>query len=46
MSLIVEGTTEKDNRTIRDDISIKSSNVKININDVCNLINASSEQFN
>jgi hypothetical protein len=31
---------------IGDDISIKSSNVKININDVCNLISVSSERFN
>jgi hypothetical protein len=31
---------------IRDDISIKSSNVKININVVCNLISVSSEHFN
>jgi len=31
---------------IGDDISIKSSNVKININDVCNLISMSSECFN
>jgi len=31
---------------IGDDISIKSSNVKLNINDVCNLISVSSEHFN
>jgi hypothetical protein len=31
---------------IGDDIAIKSSNVKININDVCNLISVSSERFN
>jgi hypothetical protein len=31
--------------TIRDDISMKSSNVKININNVCNLISVSSERF-
>jgi hypothetical protein len=31
---------------IGDDISIKSSNVKININDVCNLISVSSKHFN
>jgi hypothetical protein len=31
---------------IGDDISTKSSNVKININDVCNLISVSSKQFN
>jgi hypothetical protein len=31
---------------IGDDISTKSSNVKININNVCNLISASSEQLN
>jgi len=31
---------------IGDDITIKSSNVKININDVCNLISVSSEHFN
>jgi hypothetical protein len=31
---------------IRDDISIKSLNVKININDICNLISLSSEHFN
>jgi len=31
---------------IGDDISNKSSNVKLNINDVCNLINISSGQFN
>jgi hypothetical protein len=32
--------------TIGDDISMKSSNVKTNINNVCNLISVSSEQFN
>ncbi len=31
---------------IGDDISIKSANVKLNINDVCNLISVSSEHFN
>ncbi len=31
---------------IGDDISIKSKNVKLNINDVCNLISVSSERFN
>ncbi len=31
---------------IRDDISTKSSNVKININDVCNLISMSIKRFN
>ncbi len=31
---------------IGDNISIKSSNVKININNICNLINRSREQFN
>jgi hypothetical protein len=31
---------------IGDDISMKSSNVKININDVCDLISVSSEHFN
>jgi len=33
-------------KNIRDDISIKSSNIKFNINDVCNLISMSSEHFN
>jgi hypothetical protein len=33
-------------RYIGDDISIKSANVKLNINDVCNLISVSSERFN
>jgi hypothetical protein len=33
------------NRAIRD-ILIKSSNVKFNINDVCNLISVLSEHFN
>jgi hypothetical protein len=32
--------------SIGDDILMKSSNVKININNVCNLISVSSEQFN
>jgi hypothetical protein len=31
---------------IGDNISIKSANVKLNINDVCNLISVSSERFN
>ncbi len=31
---------------IGDNISTKSSNLKININNVCNLISVSSEQFN
>jgi hypothetical protein len=31
---------------IGDDISIKSANVKLNINNVCNLISVSSERFN
>ncbi len=31
---------------IGDDISMKSSNEKININNVCNLISVSSERFN
>jgi hypothetical protein len=31
---------------IRDDILMKSSNIIININDICKLINTSSEQFN
>jgi hypothetical protein len=31
---------------IGDNISIKSTNVKLNINDVCNLISVSSERFN
>jgi len=34
------------NGIIGDDISIKSANVKLNINDVCNLISVSSERFN
>jgi hypothetical protein len=34
------------NSIIGDDISIKSSNLKLNINDVCNLISVSSEHFN
>jgi hypothetical protein len=33
-------------QVIGDDISIKSANVKLNINDVCNLISVSSERFN
>ena len=37
---------EKKMYSIGDDISIKSSNVKLNINNVCNLIRPSSEQFN
>jgi hypothetical protein len=32
--------------SIGDNISIKSANVKLNINDVCNLISVSSEHFN
>ncbi len=32
--------------SIGDDISTKSSNIKININNICDLISASSEQFN
>ncbi len=32
--------------TIGDDISIKGANVKLNINDVCNLISVSNEHFN
>jgi hypothetical protein len=31
---------------IGDNISIKSANVKLNINDICNLISLSSERFN
>ena len=31
---------------IGDDISIESANVKININDVCNLIGVSRERYN
>ena len=31
---------------IGDNISIESANVKININDICNLIGVSSERFN
>jgi hypothetical protein len=31
---------------IADDISIKSANVKLYMNDVCNLISVSSERFN
>ncbi len=47
----IKGTSEKMGnmilcRSIGDDISIKSSNVKLNVNVVCNLISASREQFN
>jgi hypothetical protein len=35
-----------DHQFIGDDISIKSANVKLNINDVCNLLSVSSEHFN
>jgi len=34
------------NANIGDDISIKTTNVKLYINDVCNLISMSSEHFN
>ncbi len=37
---------ENDWHSIRGDISARSSNVKISINNVCNLISMSSEQFN
>jgi hypothetical protein len=49
MTLLALGGTKlqkKIDYNIGDDISIKSSNVKLNINDVCNLISVSSERFN
>jgi len=39
-------TSRKIGRDIGSDILIKSVNVEININDVCNLISVSSERFN
>ncbi len=48
---VINGTSEKMgnmilSRSIGDDISIKSSNVKLNINDICNLISASIDLIN
>jgi hypothetical protein len=41
-----QNSSEFENRIIGDNISTESSNVKININNVCNLISVLSERFN
>jgi hypothetical protein len=41
-----QNSSEFENRIIGDDFPLESSNIKININNICNLISVSSERFN